>query len=329
LTLGGGLGWLRGMHGLTCDNLVAAEVVLADGQVVRASEDDHAELLWGLRGGGGNFGVVTRFEFTLHPVGPDVFFAFAFHDGRRDGMRDALRRYRDFCVDIPDTIAPVGVCGVIPPGHEMFPAELYGVPFFLAAAMYAGSPEEGERALEPLRSLGEPLADFSGRMLYTEAQKIFDDDYPAVKLRYYWKSANLTGLDDVLIDRIVEHAKRQPSPLSTTDIWHRGGAVSRIPEDAAAFGGRDARFLLNAEANWADPRQDEANVRWVRDFHDAVRAYSDGRAYLNFPGFHEGGEASLRATFGGKYDRLLALKRRVDPDNVFRSNQNIDPAGQR
>ena len=325
LTLGGGLGWLRGVHGLSCDNLIAAEVVLADGRVVQASAEDDAELLWGLRGGGGNFGVVTRFEFALHPVGPDVFFAFTFHDGRGQGMRDALRRFRDFCAETPDEIAPLGVCGVVPPGHEMFPPHLHGVPFFLVAALYAGPPEEGERMLAPLRSLGSPLVDFSGRMPYTEVQRSFDEDYPAVKLRYYWKSANLPVLDDAVIDRIVRHAKRQPSPLSTTDLWHIGGAVSRVAEDSAAFDGRAAGFMLNPEANWADPRQDEANIGWVRDFHDAVREFADGRAYLNFPGFHEDGEATLRRTFGRKYDRLLALKRAVDPENVFRSNQNIDP----
>lgn len=327
LTLGGGMGWLRGRWGLTCDNLVAAEVVLADGRSVRTSESEHPDLFWGLRGGGGNFGIVTRFRFRAHELGPEVAALFVFHDGRGDGMRDTFRFFRDFCADVSDRIAPVLIAGRVPEGVEFFPDGLEGTPFAAITAVYAGPAEEGEQALEPLRTFAEPLVDLSGRMPYVEAQQAFDEDYPARELRYYWKSTNLPSLDDELIDIIVEHTKRQPSPLSTVDVWHVGGAISRVPEEATAYAGRDVAFLLNPEANWQDPEHDEANITWARDILDAVAKHADPRMYLNFPGFHEGGAEAMRTTYGAKYERMLAIKRKYDPENVFRLNQNIDPAG--
>ncbi|MGK7311989.1 MAG: FAD-binding oxidoreductase [Candidatus Longimicrobiales bacterium M2_2A_002] len=325
LTLGGGMGWLRGKWGLTCDNLIGAEVVLADGRVVWTDESERPELLWALRGGGGNFGVVTRLRFRAYALGPEVAFAFVFHDGRGDGMRDAVRRFRDFCASTPDEISPLLALGRVPPGADALPAELEGTPFALIGAMYAGPAEAGEEALSPLRTFAEPLADFSGRMPYVEAQQVFDDDYPARELRYYWKSTNLPALDDGLIDIIVEHARRQPSPLSTTDLWHVGGAVARTADESAAYAGRDIAFLLNPEANWRDPADDEVNIRWARELLAAVSEHADDRMYLNFPGLHEGGADTMRRTYGSKYERVLAIKRRYDPENVFRRNQNIEP----
>jgi FAD/FMN-containing dehydrogenase len=325
LTLAGGYGWIRGRHGLSCDNLIGAEVVLADGSIVQASEDENADLLWGLRGGGGNFGVVTRLVFRAHPIGPEIFFNFVFHDGRGDGMRNAARWFRDWCRDLPDEIAPLAVIGQVPPGHELFPDELYGTPFFLLAAMYAGDSAEGERLLAPTREFATPLADFSDHMPYVKAQTIFDEDFPAHELRYYWKSANLPALGDDLIDVIVDHALRQPSPLSTTDIWHVGGAVRRTSEDDMAFTGRDIGFLFNAEANWRDPADDVANMSWVTETHAAIRDYADGRAYFNFGGFADEARSAVENTFGTKYDRLRKLKRKYDPENLFRLNQNIEP----
>jgi FAD/FMN-containing dehydrogenase len=325
LTLGGGYGWIRGSHGLSCDNLVGAEVVLADGHVVYASEDENPDLFWGLRGGGGNFGVITRFDFRAYPLGPDVYFTFVAHDGRGDAMRDAVRWFRDWCLDVPDEIAPIGILGQVPPGHEMFPEELYGVPYFIIVGMYNGDPSEGEKLFAPARTFAKPLADFSGTMPYIDAQKVFDEDFPAHELRYYWKSSNMKSLPDDLVDVIVEHAKRQPSPLSTTDLWHVGGAVRRVDEDDMAFSGRDIGYLFNVEANWPDPADDEANIRWVREFQDAVRDWADGRAYFNFGGFAEEARSAVETTFGAKYERLRAIKRKYDPENVFRMNQNIEP----
>lgn len=326
LTLGGGYGWLRNPYGLACDNLVRAEVVTAAGDVVHASAGEDADLLWALRGGGGNFGVVTEFTFRLHPVGPEVMFVFAFFDGSGANMGEAVRFYRDFATSAPDAISTIAFAGIFPPGAEMFPADLHGRPFLGIGALHPGSPEEGRRALQPILDFREPLADFSGVMPYVQAQQAFDEDYPD-GWRYYWKSTNVLVLDDAAIDVIVDHAQRQPSPYSTTDIWHVGGAVARVPEGATAFHGRHAAFLINPEANWQLAADDAANVAWVRDFLDALRPWSDGSRYLNFAGLQEEGGAMMRSAFGPHYERLVELKGRYDPTNLFRLNQNIAPDG--
>src|SRR5690606_9055534 len=196
----------------------------ADGRVVTASESENTDLLWGLRGGGGNFGVVTEFTYRLHPIGPEVAFAFTFHDGEGDAMARALRFYRDYTRQAPDEVSTIAACGIIPPHGELFPVEIQGRPFVLLGGLYAGPATEGEELLRPLRAFTEPLIDFSEIMPYVEAQKAFDEDYPE-GWRYYWKSLNLRSLDDPVIERIVKHARRQPSPYSTTDLWHIGGAV--------------------------------------------------------------------------------------------------------
>jgi hypothetical protein len=192
---------------------------------------------------------------------------------------------------------------------------------------YAGDPEEGERVMQPLRALGDPVADFSGVIPYVEAQTFFDEDYPSGELRYYWKSLNLARFDDDVIDRIVGHALKQPSPLNTVDIWYNGGAIRRFPESESAFHGRNVEFVLSPEANWKDAADDEANIAWLRNMLADMEEFSDGSRYLNFPGFNEEGEATMRATFGEKYDKLVALKTKYDPDNLFRLNQNITPSG--
>lgn len=324
LTLGGGYGWLRSTYGLSCDNLIAAEVVTADGRLVHASATENPDLLWGLRGGGGNFGVVTTFEFRLHPVGPDVMFVFVFHDGRgEDAMKRALRLYRDFSETAPDEANTIAALGQIPP-DEQFPEELHRTPFAAFGGLYVGPVDEGEKVLRPLRDLGTPLLDFSGVMPYVEAQRAFDADYPD-GLRYYWKSLNLTRLDEDAIERIVRHARQQPSPFSTTDLWHVGGAMKRVGPDESAFSGRDAAFLLSPEANWLDAADDEANLRWVRDFVADMAPFSDGSRYLNFAGFQEEGDDMIQASYGAQHARLQALKRQYDPGNLFRLNQNIKP----
>jgi len=324
LTLGGGYGWLRSKFGLSCDNLIGAEVVLASGEVVHTADPKHAELLWGLRGGGGNFGVVTRFEFQLHPLGPEIFFVFVFHDGSGENGARAMRFYRDYMAEAPDEVGTLAFLGVIPPDPHLFEEELHGKPFAAFGALYAGPAEEGERVLKPFRDFGTPLKDFSGVMPYTEAQRMFDNDYPD-GMRYYWKSLNLTRLDDDVIERIVAHAHRQVSPFSTTDIWNIGGAVRRADPASSAFFGRDAAFLVNPEANWHDPADDAANIAWVRDFIAAMEPFSDGSRYMNFAGMQEEGDSMVRAAFGPHYGRLAALKAKYDPSNLFRLNQNIKP----
>ena len=324
LTLSGGLGWLRNKYGLTCDNLISAEVVVADGRLVKASTSENSDLFWGLRGGGGNFGVVTSFEFRAYPVGPEVWFTAAFHDGRH--MKEALQFYRDFSAAAPDEVSTLAVCGYFPPGAEIFPEAVHGLPFVLMVGMYAGSAEEGQKVMQPLQNFRQPLVDFSGITTFVEVQQFFDEDYPSGELRYYWKSANLPELSDAAIERIVEYALAQPSPLTTTDIWHIGGAIRRVDENDAAFVGRQVPFLFNVEANWADPQDDETNIAWAREFVETMGEFSDGSRYFNFPGFDEEGDAALQGTFGSKYKRLVTLKNKYDPTNLFRLNSNIKPS---
>ena len=204
LTLGGGFGWLRNKFGLSCDNLVSARVVTADGQLITASAHENSDLLWGLRGGGGNFGIVTRFEYRLHPVGPDVMFCFVFHPGEK--MEEGFRFYRDFCNAAPDEVSSIAFAGIIPPGAEAYPQEIHGRSYLAIGACYVGPVEEGRRVLQPLRDFTQPLIDFSGVMPYVDVQKVFDADYPSGVMRYYWKSLNLTSLSDQAITRLVEHA---------------------------------------------------------------------------------------------------------------------------
>jgi FAD/FMN-containing dehydrogenase len=322
LTLGGGFGWLRNKYGLSCDNLLSVEMVTADGSFVKASETENSGLFWGIRGGGGNFGIVTRFEYQVHPVGPEVMFCFVFHHG--DKMAEALRFFREYTAAAPDEVSMLAVLGVFPPGAEAFPPKVHGLPFVLFAGCYAGAPEKGEQVLQPLREFDTPLVDFSGRMPYTQVQTVFDEDYPSHKLRYYWKSTNLPSMSDEIIDCVVEQARRQPSPLSTTDIWHNAGAIRRMDPNKTAFTGRHVPYLLNVEANWEAPRDDVANMGWTRDFLNALEPLSIEGSYLNFAGFQEEGQAMMKAAYGGQYQRLVALKRHYDPTNLFRLNQNIE-----
>ena len=323
LTLGGGFGWLRNKYGLSCDNLIGAEVVTADGQIIHASERENFDLLWGLRGGGGNFGVVTTFEYQLHPVGPEVMFVFVLHDGTGENMKKGLQFYREFSTSAPDEASTIAVCGNVPP-EPTFPAELHGYPYVLFGGLYAGPAEEGKKVLQPLLDFGKPLLDFSGVKPYAEAQQSWDADYPDGH-RYYWKSLNLTSFSDEVIDRIVKHARVMKSGLSTIDIWQIGGAVSRGSADKSAFNGRQAAFLLSPEANWEHAEDDDANIAWLRTMIADMQEFSDGSAYLNFPGFQEEGDTMMRKAFSGQYERLAALKAKYDPTNLFSLNQNVKP----
>lgn len=322
LTLGGGFGWLRNKWGLSCDNLLSVEMVTADGRVLRASENENSELFWGIRGGGGNFGVVTNFEFQLHPIGPEVMFTFVFHDASNGKAEAALRFFREYTANAPDEVSILAVLGVFPSGAEHFPHELHGKPFVLFAGGYAGEPEIGEKVLQPLRDFETPLVDFSGRMPYTQMQTMFDEDYPR-GWRYYWKSTTLATLSDEAISIIVEQAQRQPSPYSTTDVWHNAGAIRRMDPNKTAYSGREMPYLVNPEANWPDAKDDAANIAWVRDFLKALEPISNGIKYLNFAGFQEEGQEMMKTAFGDKYERLAALKKQYDPTNLFRLNQNI------
>jgi FAD/FMN-containing dehydrogenase len=322
LTLGGGLGWLRRKHGLSSDNLLSVDIVTADGRFLTASEDAHADLFWAVRGGGGNFGVVTSFEYRLHPVGPEVMFTFVVYPG--DRARKVLRFYEEYMAQAPDEVSPIAVLGRVPHA-EVFPEESHGKPYVALLAMYSGSVDEGERVLAPMRKLGDPIVDLSGPMPYVEAQKVLDEDYPD-GWRYYWKSVNTCGLDDNVIGRLISHAEAAPSEYSTIDVWYQGGAMGRIGAGETAFGERSAPILLGIEANWEHPKHDEANVAWARDTIADMRRFSDGGMYVNFPGFGEEGQQMMLDAYGENYEKLAAIKAKYDPANLFRVNQNIKPA---
>ncbi|MFB6223613.1 MAG: FAD-binding oxidoreductase [Haloarcula sp.] len=321
LTLGGGIGHLRCKYGLSCDNLRSVDLVTAEGEYLTASADENEELFWGLRGGGGNFGVVTGFEFELHPVGPEVATSLVFHPG--DQLAECLQAYRDYVESAPDEVSTLAFAGVMP-DEELFPADAVDDFKIAFLGCYAGPVEEGEQALAPLREFADPIADFSDVMPYAEFQQLLDEDYPD-GMRYYWKSLYLDGLSDSAIDRFEYWAEAAPSPLSTVDVWQLGGVITDVGIEESAFAGRHAPFLLGVEANWEDPETDDANIEWVRDCLDDMRQFSDGSVYLNFPGFHEEDDEMMRTTFGPAYERLVELKDEYDPENLFRMNQNIEP----
>jgi FAD/FMN-containing dehydrogenase len=313
LTLGGGIGWLRRKHGLACDNLVSLEVVTADGKVVTASESENADLFWGLRGGGAGLGVVTSFEYRVHPVGPDVRLLFVFYAGERAG--EILGRLDEFMATAPEDVSPLSFLGRVPHAED-FPEEAHGRPYVAILAPYVGSVEAGERVLAPLRELGDPIADFSGPTTYVEVQAVLDADYPDGGL-YYWKSADLERLDADVIERLVASAAAAPSDESTIDVWFHGGAMNRVAPDATAFGARPP-YLIGVEANWHDPATSDANIAWAREAVAALEPFSTGGGYLNFPGLFEEGEELLRASHGaGNYERLVALRKRYDQTGLF------------
>ncbi len=320
LTLNGGMGHLRRKHGLSSDNLVSVDVVTADGGFLTASEEENADLFWAIRGGGGNFGVVTSFEYRLHPVGPEVMCAFVFYPG--DLAKEVLRSIEAYMAEAPDEVSLLSFLGRVP-GVEDFPEERHGEQFVAFLAVYAGPVEEGEEVLRPLRELGDPIVDFSGPMAYTEVQKLLDEDYPD-GWRYYWKSVNVDGLDDAVIEALIEHAEAAPSDHSTIDVWFQGGAMGRVGANESAFGDRSAPILLGIEANW-EAGEDEANIAWARGCYADLRHFSGGGVYLNFPGFLEEGQGLMRDAYGENYERLVALKNKYDPANLFRMNQNIKP----
>jgi FAD/FMN-containing dehydrogenase len=322
LTLGGGIGHLRRKHGLSSDNLVSVDVVTADGRFLTASEEENEDLFWAIRGGGGNFGVVTSFEYRLHPVGPEVMCTFVLYPG--DRATEVLRFGEEYMANAPDEVSPLSVLGRVP-RVEDFPEEWHGEQYVAFLAVYAGPVEEGEQALRPLRELGDPIVDFSGPMPYTEVQKLLDEDYPD-GWRYYWKSVNVGGLRDEVIEALIEHAEAAPSDHSTIDVWFQGGAMGRVGAGESAFGDRSAPILLGIEANWErEPEEDEANIAWARACYSGMRRFSDGGVYLNFPGFLEEGEGLMRDAYGENYERLIEIKDKYDPANLFRLNQNIQP----
>jgi FAD/FMN-containing dehydrogenase len=323
LTLSGGIGWLRGRHGLSCDNLMAADVVTADGKLVHASETENPELLWALRGGGGNFGVVISFEFKLHAIESELMFCGPAYPEER--ANEIIPLWRDFMKTAPDRLSGLAEFSTIPQDPSI-PEHAWGRRVLALAHVYDGPAEEGERVVQPLRSFGEPLVDFSGRMPYRTLQTLYDGLFPKGRDRCYWKSTYLKGLDSDVIHEITARMAQRPSEMTFASIWKFGGAVQRVDADATAFGDRSMPFMLSLDAIWSNPADDGANIGWVRKFWDDMQRHSTGRLYLNFPGHGEGTNLVRDALGVEAYGRLQKVKRKYDPQNLFRMNQNILPA---
>jgi FAD/FMN-containing dehydrogenase len=318
LTLHGGMGHLRSKHGLSLDNLRSVDVVTADGQLRTASADENPDLFWAVRGAGSNFGVITSFEFLLHPVGPTVMLCapiYALEDAPR-----VLPKWRDYVATVPDEFTPLAVFWSGPPG---FPEPVVGRPILILAGVYAGPIDEGERVVGPLRELATPLLDLSGPMPYTAVQSAFDPFFPKGDL-YYWKSTYLEQLSDGLLDALCRLAAERPSSRTTMDVWPQRGAAARVGPEETAFGRRPP-YLVAFESTWTDPAETEANIAWARGAYASMQRFAASGIYLNFPGFGEEKEALVRAAYGPNYERLARLKATYDPTNLFRMNLNIAP----
>jgi FAD/FMN-containing dehydrogenase len=318
LTLGGGIGYLARGVGLSCDNLASAEVVTADGRVVTASEREHEDLFWAMRGGGGNFGVATALEFRLHPIaeiyGGPMFFELA-------DAGDVLRWYRDFIQDAPEEFGGFPAWQIAPP-LPFIPEDRHGEPFLAFVACWAGPVEQGEAMLKPLHDVAPVVAEHVGPMPYPALNSAFDGLVPA-GLQHYWKSNFVTELTDEAIAAHVEHGPKVPAVNSTMHIYPINGACHRVGADDTAFAFRDATFATVIAGMWPDPADNDANIAWVKDYSAATAPLSEEGGYVNFMSGDD--QDRIRANYRGHYDRLVEIKRSWDPDNMFRVNQNIEP----
>ena len=319
LTLGGGIGWLMRKYGLTVDQLLAVDMVTANGDLVRASESENPDLFWGIRGAGGNFGIVTEFTFRLNPVGPTVLAGPIFWP-----MEDApkvLRFYRDWITDVPDDLTTIVVHRRVPP-LPAIPQEFHGRPVVTVMSCYAGPIEEGEKVIRPMREFGSPMLDLCTPKPFVAHQAMLDPSFPAGRW-YYFRSADLAELSDGVIDIVASRALQMTSPLTAFPIFQLGGAIRRVGEDETAFNGRKAGHTININATTATEAGFDEEREWSRSFWTALKPYHTS-VYVNF--LMEEGEDRIRQAYGPKrYDRLKALKRKYDPDNFFRLNQNISP----
>ncbi len=315
LTLGGGLGFIMRKHGLACDNVMSANVVTADGRHLVANENENADLYWAIRGGGGNFGVVTSFEYQLHDV-EDITGGIAFY--ARDQLQDLLHMYREFTADAPDDVeAMAGIIGG-PPGSP-----LEGQSAGYIAVCHKGSAAEGERVLRPFKEFGPPVIDTIGPTNYATIQTLFAAA-GARGTRNYWRSSFVRELGDDLLDTLLEHADEIPPPGSIFLIEHLGGAVARVAENETAFSNRGAMYNVSTLGTWIDAAEDEANIAWTRAVGNKIREFSTGGAYINYMPDDSSPER-VKAAYEANFQRLVAVKRKYDPDNFFNANQNIAP----
>ncbi len=323
-TLGGGIGWLLRKYGLTSDNLVSADVVTADGQLITASEREHPDLFWALRGGGGNFGVVTSLEYQLHPVGPTVFAGAVFYAA--DSAREVLRGWRDLTASMPDELTTLANILVAPP-VPFLPERVHGQMVVAILGVHAGSIEDGADAAQPLRTLAEPIADLMGPIPYVAMQSLLDPLWEAGAQNYF-TSALLDRLDDEAIDRLLAQHAAGRAPAHELHLHHCGGAMARVPSDATAYAHRDSAFVLNVIARSPERAGFDDHAAWARETREAMQPWSGGGSYVNFTS--EAGDDKVRASYPpDTYARLVAAKDRYDPTNLFQLNQNVRPSGAR
>jgi len=318
LTVGGGWGWLSRKYGLTVDNLLSADVVTANGELVHASEEENEDLFWGIRGGGGNFGIVTSFQFRLREVGPMVLSGPIVHPFEDTEM--VLKEHRRLAAEAPDEVVVWFVIRDAPP-LEVIPEEWHGERVIILAAFYAGEMSDGEQALQPWRDIGDPVADAVGPHPYAGWQQAFDGLGPAGN-RNYWKSHNFEEMTDGMIETFVEFGETIPTELTEIACAQLGGAINDRPVDATAYPHRDAEFVMNLHTQWTDPDQDEECIGWARDMHEAMAPHATGGVYANFVPEADGDQ---QAAYGENYDRLVEIKNEWDPENLFRLNHNVEP----
>lgn len=324
-TTGGGYAWLSPVYGLTCDNLVSADVVTADGRLVHASDEENPDLLWGLRGGSSNFGVVTSFEFQLHPVGPIVLAGLLIHilEGAHDHALEVARQYREFVESAPEELVTALAVVQAPPA-PFVPPEVVGTPSLGIVAFYVGDPGKGEEVMAGLRRIGPPAMDLVEPMPYTAFQAMLDGFAPE-GWRNYHRGVHLTSIPDAALDAFLTNGEQRLSPQTQAILFRHGGAVARFGKDFAAAGHRDATYMAHPIACWQDPAEDETHIAWAKRFTDGFAPYQTGGVYLNFEQ-DEGGDHVKLGYDPDTYARLVALKDKWDPGNVFRVNQNIRPS---
>jgi FAD/FMN-containing dehydrogenase len=324
LTLGGGEGWVRRKHGLSVDNLLSAQVVCADGHVRTASADSNPDLFWAIRGGGGNFGVVTSFTFQCHPVGPMVAFAGVFHPV--EDAENVYHRFRDWAKTAPDEISALIGCTTLP-ASEHTPPAIHNTPFIVTGAVYTGDPDEGMKVIQPLREIGTPLVDISGPLPFVGVQTAFDEFFQRGTLRSYWKSTFVDELTDPILDIIVDRARSRPHDRVFVVTFLMGGAINRVGAEDTAYSERSANWMVSIDGNWEDPSDDDRVISWVRGAWAEVHEHGTGSLYLNFTGVaDEATTVGVESAFGKNLTRLAQIKAKYDPDNLFRLNNNILPA---
>jgi hypothetical protein len=313
LTLRGGFGHLMRRFGLTSDNLLSVDMVTAEGKLIKVSAEENSDLFWAIRGGGMNYGIVVSFEYKLHPVGPEVLFILKYYKAERG--KEAIRFLREYMSVAPEELGLILFYATMP-NEEEVPKAVRGKDVIAFYGCYTGPKDKRSEVMRYFQEFGEPLADLGGPTTFLKSQSALDQDYPD-GIRYYWKSIYINDLTDDVIESIHKRGINRSSILSTLDLWFLGGAMKRISPEDTAFNKRDANYMLGIEANWVDPMKDQNNIVWTRETWDEINQFSDGGLYLNFAGFEEDHDKLLRDSYGDNYNRLMKIKKKYDPENMF------------